>query len=67
MDTTPIPVVQPIEIQLAIMNTKLDLLLAGKDDHETRIRKLEQFAWKQAGAVGLVAALVGGGIMKFLS
>lgn len=38
------------------MNAKLDLLLAGKDDHETRLRSLEQFKWLVVGA----AAIAGG-------
>lgn len=45
-----------VEVQLAVMNAKLDLLLAGKDDHETRLRSLEQFKWVVVGA----AAIFGG-------
>lgn len=45
-----------VEAQLAVINTKLDLLIAGKDDHETRLRSLEQFKWVVVGA----AALMGG-------
>lgn len=45
-----------VEAQLAVINTKLDLLIAGKDDHETRLRSLEQFKWVFVGA----AAMVGG-------
>lgn len=50
-DSTP-----SVEVQLAVMNAKLDLLLAGKDDHETRLRSLEQFKWLVVGA----AAIAGG-------
>lgn len=45
-----------VEAQLAAINVKLDLLIAGKDDHEIRLRSLEQFKWVLVGA----AALVGG-------
>jgi len=45
-----------LEAQLAVIQTKLDLLLAGKDDHEVRLRALEQFKWIIAGA----AAVFGG-------
>lgn len=31
-------------VQLAVINTKLDTLLVQRDDHETRIRSLEQTA-----------------------
>lgn len=30
-----------VEAQLAVINTKLDLLLVQRDDHEARIRSLE--------------------------
>lgn len=47
---------QSVETQLAIINTKLDVLIATRDDHETRLRKLEQFKWVLLG----VAAASGG-------
>lgn len=43
--------------QLAAMNVKLDILLAGKDDHESRLRSLESFKWIQVGV-----ALASGGV-----
>lgn len=45
-----------VEAQLAAINVKLDLLITGKDDHETRLRALEQFKWVIVGA----AAVIGG-------
>ena len=52
----PTPEPQSIEAQLAVINTKLDLLIANRDDHETRLRKLEQFKWVVVG----IAAAAGG-------
>lgn len=45
-----------IEAQLAVINTKLDLLITTRDDHEVRLRKVEQFKWVVIG----VAAAAGG-------
>lgn len=42
---------------LAVINVKLDLLLAGKDDHEARIRSLETYKWVLIGV-----ALASGGV-----
>jgi len=35
---------ESVETQLAVINTKLDLLLVQRDDHEARIRSLEEVA-----------------------
>lgn len=56
-----------VDTQLAVINIKLDTLLTQRDDHELRIRNLEKFAWKQAGAVGLVSSAVGAALVKFMS
>lgn len=48
---------------LILMNEKLDVLVTCKDDHENRIRNIEQSFWKVVGAgsfTGLIAGLVGG-------
>lgn len=37
--------------KLASMDTKLDMLLAFRTDHETRIRGLEASQWKHTGAM----------------
>lgn len=50
------PEPQSIEAQLAVINTKLDLLITTRDDHEIRLRKIEQFKWVLVG----IAAAVGG-------
>lgn len=50
-----------VEAQLAVINTKLDLLIEQRSDHEARIRALEQVRWRLAGlgaAAGAVAAAV---------
>jgi hypothetical protein len=55
-----------VEAQLAVINLKLDTLLTQRDDHETRIRNLEKFAWKQAGLVGLISSALGAGAIKVM-
>ena len=49
--TEPAPV--SVEAQLAVINTKLDVLITTRDDHETRLRKIEQFKWV---VIGVAAA-----------
>lgn len=43
-----------VETQLAVINTKLDTIIASADatriDHEIRLRKVEQFRWILLGA-----------------
>ena len=48
-----------VEAQLAVINTKLDVLIATRDDHEIRLRKMEQFKWVLVGV-----ALASGGIAQ---
>lgn len=43
------------------VETKVDILLGRRDDHETRLRSLEQFKWKLigwAGGAGVIAGIV---------
>lgn len=54
----------PAEIErLVRIETKMDLLIdsTGKrgEDHENRLRALEQFRWKLFGGCAAVAAVVG--------
>lgn len=51
-----------IEAQLAVINTKLDLVLATRDDHEVRLRNLEKFRWLIVGA-----AFAGGGLWQAIA
>lgn len=51
------PAAPSVEAQLAVINTKLDLLIEQRTDHETRLRSLERFRWVLAG----VSASLGGG------
>lgn len=53
-----------VEAQLAAINVKLDLLIAGKDDHETRLRALEQFKWVVLGAAAVCGGSAGA-LIKF--
>lgn len=48
-----------VEVQLAVINTKLDLLIEQRSDHELRIRALEQFRWRLAGLASAAGALAG--------
>lgn len=44
-----------VETQLAVISTKLDVLIATRDDHELRIRKIEQFKWVLLGFAAAVS------------
>jgi hypothetical protein len=55
--TTPDP--PSIEVQLAIINTKLDVLIEQRLDHEGRLRRLEQFKWVKIGAAAAVGGVAG--------
>lgn len=52
---------ETIEVQLARIEGKLDVALAGVSDHEQRIRKLERAVWGAAGA-GLLAGGFAGSV-----
>lgn len=45
--------------QLAVINTKLDVLIEQRTDHELRLRALESFKWKLLGAAAAVATVAG--------
>jgi hypothetical protein len=38
-----------VETHLAVINTKLDVLIEQRTDHEARIRVLERFKWVLLG------------------
>lgn len=59
------PEPQGIEAQLAVINTKLDSIIATRDDHEVRLRKIEQFKWLMVGAAG-GAGFLGGNLAPLL-
>jgi hypothetical protein len=44
-----------VKVQLAVISTKLDVLIEQRTDHETRVRALERFKWVLLG----VAAAAG--------
>jgi hypothetical protein len=54
-----------VEAQLAVINTKLDLLITTRDDHEIRLRKIEQFKWVMVGAAG-ASGFLGGNLAPLL-
>ena len=39
-----------LRTELAVISTKLDLLIEQRSDHEGRLRSLEQFKWALMGA-----------------
>jgi len=41
------------------MNGKLDVLVSCKEDHETRIRTLENSFWKVIGLASLISFIAG--------
>lgn len=51
-----------IETQLAVINTKLDVLIEQRTDHEARIRGLERFKWV---LIGLATA--SGGVWQVIA
>lgn len=53
-----------VEAQLAVINTKLDLLIATRDDHEIRMRKLEQFKWLMVGAAAATGGAAGAVVQR---
>ena len=55
----PEPQPVSVEAQLAVINTKLDLLITTRDDHEIRLRKIEQFKWILVGASALAGGVAG--------
>lgn len=52
----------PVGERLATIETKLDLLIVKRDDHETRLRKVERWVWIVGGAAGAA----GGYLSKLL-
>ena len=45
--------------RLVRIETKLDSVVDGRADHESRLRHLEQWMWRAAGAAAVVGGLVG--------
>lgn len=56
-----------VEAQLAVINTKLDLLIEQRSDHEVRIRALEQVRWRLAGIGATAGAVSAAVITRLLS
>lgn len=56
---SPEPQPVSVEAQLAVINTKLDLLITTRDDHEIRLRKIEQFKWVLVGAAAVAGGVAG--------
>ena len=48
-----------VETRLAVMDTKLDALLNQRQDHETRIRRLERWVWVATGVAAAIGSAVG--------
>lgn len=41
---------ETLKTELAVISTKLDILIEQRNDHEGRLRSLEQFKWALLGA-----------------
>jgi hypothetical protein len=52
------PPQQELKERLARIETKLDQALAHLQDHETRLRKVEQAWWKQSAAITCVLGII---------
>ena len=52
--------------RLARIETKLDDALSGQEDHETRLRKLERWVGKAAGALLVVGVVASALVTKIL-
>lgn len=48
-----------IVVSLTRIETKLETVVGGHADHETRIRRLEQAKWTLVGAAALAGAIGG--------
>ena len=63
--------VASVDSKVGALTARVDEQLAHgqrkMDDHETRIRLLEQAKWRAAGAAGTVGALAGGAAGSLLS
>lgn len=44
--------------RLARIETKLDTLIIGETDHETRLRSVERGQWKHSGSMLILAPLM---------
>lgn len=56
-----------VEVQLAVINTKLDVLIEQRSDHEARLRALERFKWALLGACVAGGGAAGGIASRLLS
>lgn len=50
---------ESVDVQLAVINSKLDLLIEQRTDHESRLRVLEAARWRLVGAGTLGGAIAG--------
>jgi hypothetical protein len=55
-----------VEILLARLETKLDLVLARSDDHESRIRILERKVWQAAGVATVLSGSAAASLSQLL-
>ena len=59
--------VDTLRTELAVISTKLDILIEQRSDHETRIRSLEQFKWALVGACAAGGGTAGAIAAKLVS
>lgn len=55
------------EAQFAVINVKLDMILAQNIDYEARIRVLERFKWQLGGACLAISTVAGGLAQRLFS
>jgi hypothetical protein len=51
-----------LKTEVKVMNQKLDNEIKKIDDHEQRIRKIEETVWRSAWATSLITALLTSGV-----
>jgi len=55
-----------IKVELAKMNSKLDLYMFKADDHETRLRKVERLVWTLSTVAMISGGAAGTVVSQFL-
>jgi hypothetical protein len=54
-------------VSVARLEVKLDAALAARDDHETRIRRVERRVWSFAGVSSVLSAAAAAGVDRLFT